>query len=1483
VLDVLSTTPQQTRHTVTAIIVAHDGARLLPGLVRALRAQTYPVERTVGVDTGSRDRSGAVLAELIGEDAVFGMDRDTGYGEAVAVALQHSAARRTPRTDPNLTRVEWIWLLHDDCEPTPETLERLLRAASRDRAVVVLGPKVLDGQDRRTLREVGVSIDRAGRRITGIEPGEIDQGQHDHNRMVLAVGSAGMLVRRDAWEQLGGFDTRLKLFRDDLDFCWRAQGAGYRVQVVTDAILYHRELSARRRRNAGERQQLRRLDRRNALYVLAVNLPLVTMLRVMAGCVAGSMVRAAYFLLTKQLDLAAAQVYGVAGLAGHPVWLWRGRRRRAATRHEAYSAARSFIPPGRTLSRLAESVAGLLSSGPPQASGGMHQAASEEPEDEQFTDAQSVVRRIIANPGVQLFVALTVVALIAERRLLGTSPLGGGALVPAWGSAAGLWSEYLAGFHAVGIGSTASAPPYLAVVAALATVLGGQSWLAVDVLLLGSVPLAGMTAYLATRRIATATAARVLLAAAYALLPVATGAVAAGRLGTAFAFAILPLIGVSAGRMVTAPPRPARRAAWATGLLLALATAFAPLVWVLGVICVVFVLAVRRVLWAMDPVNAIIVAVTPFAVLFPWSLHLFASPSAFLTEAGIQSPALTSARLGPSALLLLSPGGPGVPPIWVTAGLGLAVLAALLPHRRTDVTIGGWCVAVVGLLAAIAVSRISITPAGGGPSAKGWPGVAMAVAALGLLIAAAPAAQWLAEMASSRVGGISRGTAWLLAGAGLAVAASAPVLVAGYWVTVGVRGPVGSVSAPVLPAFISASAATGGQNRTLVLRPDGDSIDYTVVRQSDPILGEPELTAAASATAALSRQVAGLGAPDGADAGDPGLSLGEFGIKWVMLPGPVDPVLAQRLDAAVGLVPLSKAPAYDLWQVSGPVSRVRVVAQDGTITSLSAQPVGMTAVSAPASGGTLELAEPAGGWTATLNGVALKPLAAPVDGWAQGFTLPPGGGRLTITRNDMARAVSLIVELIALLAVCVLALPGKRAEPAEEADALAALRAAQHDKRAARAAQRPRLSERYGLSGSRAPQAARSGHARAGRAAPAGALGALGPLGTGAARRRAASRDISAEDPVTTGSGVGVLDDEDEPGMTEDWDEPAHDPWTTGPFSAAPRETGPHQAAPRETGPHQAAPRETGPHQAAPWETGPHQVPPWETGPHATTSRETGPHPAGPRETGPHPSASLETGPHPTRETGPHPAGPRETGPHQALPPGTGPHPTASRETGPHQAEPPETGPRPPAPRTTGAHRAPSRGTGPKPAPQRGTGPHPAGPQETGPQRAGRPETGPHPAAARETGPYPAAARETGPHPAPPWETGPHPTQPRGTGPHPAPPRETGPKPAMAPWETGEWGRPADGNDTREHDSATWGETDGRGEPAWRDESSRDESARGDEAGRQDDPARSDDSGRRAEPPERHSHRASRHSRPGRPGRLGGLGRRRGSGNRGAS
>ncbi|MFD0537784.1 hypothetical protein ACFQY7_32590 [Actinomadura luteofluorescens] len=106
----------------------------------------------------------------------------------------------------------------------------------------------------------------------------------------------------------------------------------------------------------------------------------------------------------------------------------------------------------------------------------------------------------------------------------------------------------------------------------LSTAAFGKPWLAVSVLLLGSVPLAGLTAYRASRllvveaprtgRRARASGRRVPLsavrawfAAVYALLPAATGAVAGGRIGTCVVLVLLPLIAVHAARFYGFPGR----------------------------------------------------------------------------------------------------------------------------------------------------------------------------------------------------------------------------------------------------------------------------------------------------------------------------------------------------------------------------------------------------------------------------------------------------------------------------------------------------------------------------------------------------------------------------------------------------------------------------------------------------------------------------------------------------------------------------------------------------------------------------------------------------------------------------------------------------------------------------------------------------------------------------------------------------------------
>ena len=491
------------------------------------------------------------------------------------------------------------------------------------------------------------------------------------------------------------------------------------------------------------------------------------------------------------------------------------------------------------------------------------------------------MRRIIGHPGVQLFAVLLIVALIAERRLLGASPLGGGALVPAWGGAPRCGASTSRDSTRSASDPPRPRPPYLAVVAALGTVLGGQAWLAVDVLLLGCVPLAGLTAYLATRRLVTATAARVLLAASYALLPVATGAVAAGRLGTAVAFIAAPADrgqrrpdahrAAPAGAPRRVGDRPAGRGGGRVR-----AARLGPRRGVRG-----GALAARRWLLAGRPGqrrHRRRGAVLRCSSRGRCTCSAPRSPSC--PRRACPTPGLTTAGLRPAALLALSPGGPGLPPVWVTVGFGLALLAVLLPARRTGLTVVGLerghrRLPRRGRASAGSTSR----PQGGGQPAAGWPGVALALAALGLLLAAAPAAQWLAGIIANGNGDLPAGPA--VPGPRRPPGRLRPVTQAARLRRAGRRGHRAAAGRRLLGQGRRAGAGgqrhlaaaarlrvrsrppRGAQYRTLILRPNGGVLDYMVVRQGDPSLGEPELATASAAEQALSRQVAALARPTG--------------------------------------------------------------------------------------------------------------------------------------------------------------------------------------------------------------------------------------------------------------------------------------------------------------------------------------------------------------------------------------------------------------------------------------------------------------------------------------------------------------------------------------------------------------------------------------------------------------------------------------------
>ncbi|WP_016910643.1 glycosyltransferase family 2 protein [Streptomyces xiaopingdaonensis] len=1044
-------TPEFPRHVVTAVLVSHDGARWLPEVLSGLLGQERPVQNVIAADTGSGDDSAGILTESLGAERVLHLARRSGFGTAVDEAAR-TAGVLTPDDLPYLKRpsgwdpvtrtwhdeayempelphgepVQWLWLLHDDSAPEPDALAHLLRVVDSDPGITVAGPKLRSWYDRRQLLETGVSIANSGRRWTGVERREQDQGQHDQVRPVLSVSTAGMLIRRDVFEELGGFDRNVPLMRDDVDLCWRAQTAGHRVFVVPDAVLRHAEAASRERRpvdcvgRAGRGgASPHRVDKSGAVFTLLANAPGRKLPWVALRLVLGTLLRTLAYLVGKVPKQALDEVAGLASVLLRPGRLSAARRRRGRPQVPHQELRPLFPPPGATVRATVEQVVSNFGgrAAPEASAGGRHGAVESGPgdEDADFLEVEQFARlkRVARKPAPVLFAVLLLVSLVACRALLGGGALAGGALLPAPESVGELWGRYLDGWHPVGVGGTQEAPPYLALVAAVATLFFGSTGFALTLLLVCSVPLAGLTAYFASRPLVGSRLIRAWGSVAYAFLPAATGALAGGRIGTAVLAVLLPLLARAAVAASGLRGRASWRAAWAYALLLTLVTAFTPVVWPIALVLSVVLMVVR---WRTGPglgaalSRCAVWLLTPMVVLAPWSLSLLGDPARFLDEAGLDHGAGSASALD---LLTLSPGGPGTTGAVVLVGIVLAALAALLRSERQPTVRAAWVVALAGLLFA------------GLANGSGWAGPATLVYGIALLTAAAIGA----EGARSRVAAQSFGWRQPAAVLVAAAAAAGPVVSAVGWMVGGADGPLSRRDPVQVPAFVAEESNTRDQARTLVLAGHGEGVSYTLVRGSGARLGDAELAESGGGQSRLDRVVSHLVAGSGADQSD---QLGDYAVRYLLVREGAPREMRRVLDTTPGLTRLSQEDGSALWRVEREVSRAVIVPGEGkgavaAPVAVAAGPVeAHTQIPAGPDGRVLRLADTAAaGWSATLDGKPLAPTT--VDDWAQGFQLPASGGRLDLTyETPLMHKAWVGAQGFLFLLVLVLALPGGR-------------------------------------------------------------------------------------------------------------------------------------------------------------------------------------------------------------------------------------------------------------------------------------------------------------------------------------------------------------------------------------------------------------------------------------------------------------------------
>ena len=226
---------------VTVCLVHHERPALVRMAVDSVLAQDYPALEAVLVDDGSEGAEAlAALAALETELAARGwrvVRQDNRYLGAARNAAAAAA------------RGEWLLFLDDDNVLFPDAVSRLVRAARFCGADCVPAASIRfcgDGDPRTDPASHGPPI-----RFLG--------AARAWSRFRNVVGDACALVRRKAFEAVGGFTEEYRVGLDDLSFFNRLLHAGYRIEPMPDPAYYYRigNASMKSRNRSPEAAQLR--------------------------------------------------------------------------------------------------------------------------------------------------------------------------------------------------------------------------------------------------------------------------------------------------------------------------------------------------------------------------------------------------------------------------------------------------------------------------------------------------------------------------------------------------------------------------------------------------------------------------------------------------------------------------------------------------------------------------------------------------------------------------------------------------------------------------------------------------------------------------------------------------------------------------------------------------------------------------------------------------------------------------------------------------------------------------------------------------------------------------------------------------------------------------------------------------------------------------------------------------------------------------
>ena len=215
---------------VAVIVLNYNTAELLDKMLPSVVSSSYQPLRIVVADNGSSDTSESIVAKF---ETVEWLPLGNNYGYAEGY---NRAIRAVDEP--------FVVLLNSDVEVTTGWLEPLVEYAEKNN-YDALQPKILDYKNRSLFEYAGAAggfMDVLGYpfcRGRIFDHCEEDQGQYNQPIDIFWASGAALFIRKEAFMDAGGLDSRLFAHMEEIDLCWRLQLMERKIGCVPNSIVYH--------------------------------------------------------------------------------------------------------------------------------------------------------------------------------------------------------------------------------------------------------------------------------------------------------------------------------------------------------------------------------------------------------------------------------------------------------------------------------------------------------------------------------------------------------------------------------------------------------------------------------------------------------------------------------------------------------------------------------------------------------------------------------------------------------------------------------------------------------------------------------------------------------------------------------------------------------------------------------------------------------------------------------------------------------------------------------------------------------------------------------------------------------------------------------------------------------------------------------------------------------------------------------------------